>query len=111
MQLSVQEYAKENEVYIYVEGEIDAYTAPDLKEKLKPLAEEGQHIVVDLSQVNYIDSTGLGVFIGILKTMKKTDGELRLIQLLPRVRRLFSITGLDKVIAIEDSPSQKEEKR
>ena len=55
---------------LVIEGEIDAYTAPQLREKLLPLCKEHQKISIDLSGVNYMDSTGLGVLIGAYKLLK-----------------------------------------
>lgn len=82
-------------------GEIDAYTAPQLKETLVPLTKEnGQTVEVDLEDVNYMDSTGLGVFVSALKSTKENKSHLRLVNLQDRVLRLFEITGLDEVIDI-----------
>nr|WP_239588293.1 STAS domain-containing protein [Gracilibacillus alcaliphilus] len=85
-------------------GEIDAYTAPSLKETILPLTEQANKtVVVDLEQVNYMDSTGLGVFIGALKSANEHQSELRLTSLQDRVRRLFDITGLDSIITIDST--------
>ncbi len=85
-------------------GEIDAYTAPQLKEALLPLTKnEGTTVVVDFEGVNYMDSTGLGVFISALKSTKENNSDLRLVALQERVRRLFDITGLDSIIDIEST--------
>jgi anti-sigma B factor antagonist len=87
--------------YVYVKGEVDAYTAPQLKDHLVPLAEERYtHLVIDLAGVAYIDSTGLGVFIGVLKSTRKHGGSLKLVGLNNRVKRLFTITGLHEIIEI-----------
>lgn len=87
---------------VLLTGEIDAYTAPELKEALLPLTKrEGTLIIVDLEKVNYMDSTGLGVFIGALKSSKEYHSELKLIQLQERVHRLFKITSLDSIITID----------
>lgn len=83
-------------------GEIDAYTAPKLKEALLPLTQkDGVMVIVDLEKVDYLDSTGLGVFISALKSTKEYGSELKLLQLQDRVRRLFEITSLDSIITIE----------
>lgn len=88
---------------LLVSGEIDAYTAPKLKEGLLPLTKVSKKIVeVDLDQVSYMDSTGLGVFISALKSTKEYGSHLRLINLQDRVKRLFKITGLDEIIEISD---------
>lgn len=83
-------------------GEIDAYTAPKLKEALLPITQKaGVTVIVDLEKVDYLDSTGLGVFISALKSTKEYGSELKLLQLQDRVRRLFEITSLDSIITIE----------
>lgn len=85
-------------------GEIDAYTAPKLKEALLPLTQKaGVMVIVDLEKVNYMDSTGLGVFISALKSTKEYNSELKLVQLQDRVRRLFEITSLDSIITIDST--------
>lgn len=92
----------DNRLVIYLIGEIDTYTAPKLRETLIPLTEEqGKEIVIDLTEVNYIDSTGLGIFIGALKSSHNYHSHLKLQGLSNRVQRLFHITGLDEVIDIE----------
>src|SRR5699024_1809531 len=83
-------------------GEIDAYTAPELKEALLPLTKQaGQVVEVDLENVNYMDSTGLGVFISALKSTKENESQLKLINLQDRVLRLFRITGLDEIMDLK----------
>lgn len=86
---------------IAVAGEIDAYTAPKLREALLPLAEESNpNLTVNLKNVTYMDSTGLGVFVGLLKIVRRNDGQLYLVELSKRIERLFSITGLSDIIDI-----------
>lgn len=94
---------KENEKSIVnLSGEIDAYTAPQLKEALIPLTKQSDHIVeVDLENINYMDSTGLGVFISALKSTKEHGSSLKLVNIQGRVLRLFKITGLDEIIDID----------
>src|SRR5690625_958951 len=87
--------------HIQLEGEVDAFTAPKLKEAILPETKIENHLVkVDLSEVNYMDSTGLGVFISALKSTKENNSRLKLVHLQDRVARLFRITGLDEVIDI-----------
>lgn len=89
---------------LHVGGEIDVATAPLLRERLLRLvADRNHHLVVDLEAVDFIDSTGLGVLIGALKRVRTKDGDLRLVCSDQRVRKIFDITGLDKVFHIGDS--------
>ncbi|APH06563.1 anti-sigma factor antagonist [Bacillus weihaiensis] len=86
---------------VAVAGEIDAYTAPKLREALLPLADEPNAVItVNLQNVSYMDSTGLGVFVGLLKNVRKNEGQLILVELSDRLERLFSITGLSDIIDI-----------
>jgi len=86
---------------IDIEGEIDVYTAPQLKQQMLDLLDKGAtHIVVNLSEVEYLDSTALGVLIGGLKRLRERNGALDIICPNPRIRRIFEITGLDKIFDI-----------
>lgn len=100
--LSIDVATTDNQTVLTVKGEIDAYTAPLLKEKLLPsTAKEAEKIVVDLNDVTYMDSTGLGVFISALKSTKEHGSTLTLVNLQERVHRLFKITSLDSIISID----------
>ena len=95
---------------IQLEGEVDVYTAPQLKQQMIALLEGGaRQVVVDLTQVEYLDSTALGVLIGGLKRLREIDGNLALVCPSPRIRRVFEITGLDKIFdmfnAVEEAQS------
>lgn len=85
-----------------IEGEIDTFTAPILREELEAIQiKENRIIVLDLSKVTYIDSTGLGVFIAFYKKVMKENAKLKLVRLSSRLTRLFEITGLSKLMDIE----------
>ncbi|WP_423408780.1 anti-sigma factor antagonist [Heyndrickxia sp. MSNUG] len=101
MNISIDVKETESVLAVKVNGEIDAYTAPQLREKLFPLSEkEGVKMVVDLSEVNYMDSTGLGVFVGVFKNVRAHNGEFKIVGLSDRLQRLFEITGLADIIDI-----------
>ena len=92
---------------IEIEGEVDVYTAPQLKQQMIALLEAGNIVmIVDLSKVDYLDSTALGVLIGGLKRVRERDGNLPLICPSQRIRRVFEITGLDKIFDIYNSESE-----
>ncbi len=87
-----------------VQGEIDVYTAPKLREKLIELVAEGSYdIVVNLEGVDFLDSTGLGVLVGALKRVKANDGSLSLVCTQDKILKIFKITGLTKVFPIHGS--------
>ncbi len=84
-----------------IEGEVDVYTSPQLKQDIVQLAERGvKHIIIDLSKVEYLDSTGLGVLIGGLKRLREAGGNLALVGPGMRIQRIFEITGLNKIFDI-----------
>lgn len=94
---------------IELEGEVDVYTAPQLKQQVIGVLESGaKELIVDLTKVDYLDSTALGVLIGGLKRMREVDGNMMLICPSPRIRRVFEITGLDKIFDIYDTQADAE---
>ncbi|MFB3169952.1 anti-sigma factor antagonist [Neobacillus sp. 179-C4.2 HS] len=104
MKVNIEKHENDKEIYVSVSGEIDAYTAPKLREELLPLTEGKNNVItVNLKDVSYLDSTGLGVFVGMFKQLNKNDGELRLVELSDRLKRLFNITGLSHIMSISDN--------
>jgi anti-sigma B factor antagonist len=76
-------------------GEIDILTAPQLARRLLGLAEEGKTgVVVDLSSVTFMDSTGLGVLLNAVRALASRHGKLVLVCPNERVLRPFQVTGL-----------------
>ncbi|HNM96563.1 MAG TPA: anti-sigma factor antagonist [Marmoricola sp.] len=87
-----------------VGGEIDVYSAPVLRDKLSELVASGQHdLVVDLNEVSFMDSTGLGVLVGTLKKIRTHEGSMDIVCARPRLLKIFQITGLAKVFSIYDT--------
>jgi anti-sigma B factor antagonist len=87
---------------VVVEGEVDVATAPALRDELYRLIERGSStIVVDLAGMDFIDSTGLGVFVGALKRAREGGGAIELRGLQPSARKVFDITGLSSAFTID----------
>jgi anti-sigma B factor antagonist len=86
---------------VEVQGEIDVYTSPRVKETINELIEKGHyHLVINLEGVRYIDSTGLGVLIGALKKVREHSGRILLVCTNPQIKKIFNITGLVKIFEI-----------
>ena len=101
MEIKIDKRITDTDIYVQLAGEIDAYTAPKVKEELYPLTEDkAVHITIDLSGVGYMDSTGLGVFVGLFKNVRANEGDLQIVGLSERLERLFDITGLADIIHI-----------
>ena len=85
-------------------GEVDLYTAPEFKERLVQVIEDGKkQLVVDLSKATFIDSTTLGVLVGGVKRLRPSGGSLALVCTDQNISKIFEITGLDRVFPIHGS--------
>ena len=94
-------------VILDIEGEIDAFTAPKLKQEMVQQIEDGAtRIAVDLADVKYLDSTGLGVLISGLKRTRDKNGEMVLICPNVRITRIFDITGLSRIFEMFQTEEQ-----
>jgi anti-sigma B factor antagonist len=99
--LSINRADQGDRTVVSLGGEIDVYTAPFVRERLDEAVHEGRtNLIVDLTGVRFLDSTGLGVLVGRLKLTRSLGGSLRLVGRDERVLKVFSITGLDKVFEI-----------
>ena len=86
---------------VAVRGEIDLFTAPELKQKLTDAIEGGKsRIVVDLTETSFLDSTALGVLIGAVKRLRSRDGALVIVNVDQNIAKTFEITGLDQIFTI-----------
>ncbi|MHB1988742.1 MAG: STAS domain-containing protein [Acidimicrobiales bacterium] len=87
-----------------VRGEVDVSTAPELRERLVEVAQDGtKTVVVDLSEVTFLDSTALGVLVSGLKRFQAAGGDLKLVVNGRAVAKVLEITGLIEVFQIFDS--------
>ena len=102
MNIQVVFKEEENLVKGFVSGEIDAHTAPVLREKLAAVQQkENLQAELEMSEVSYMDSTGLGVIVAFFKNVNAQNGHVKLTGLSPRLKRLFDITGLGEIMDIE----------
>lgn len=96
-------YDEANKVWnIKLDGEVDIYTAGSLKDAfMKMLEENKENIKIDAEKLDYIDSTGLGVLIGVLKKLREEEKNIIILNIKPSINKLLNITGLDKIFVIE----------
>ena len=107
MDLKLGHYTKDGIEVIDVEGKIDIYTAPRLRELLIDLVStDNCQLIVNMDKVEFLDSTGLGVLVGGLKRVRAHDGSLDLVCTQERILKLFRITGLTKVFGIYETVNQ-----
>ncbi len=98
------EKLSDDQFVISLAGEVDLYTAPEFKQQLLEVIDQGgRDVIVDLSDTTFIDSTTLGVLVGGVKRLRPTGGSLALVCTDPNIIKIFEITGLDRVFPIHAS--------
>lgn len=108
--LHLDDHTEDGLTVVDVEGEIDVYTAPKLRELIIELVNKGNfHLVVNMERVEFLDSTGLGVLVGGLKRVRAHEGSLQLVCTQERILKIFRITGLTKVFPIHNSVEEAKE--
>jgi anti-sigma B factor antagonist len=85
---------------VVVEGELDVGTAPGLADQLGPLADEGGHLILDMSGVRFCDCAGLSLFLRLKRHADAAGGALHLAALTAPVRRLVTLAKLDDVLPV-----------
>ena len=100
MSLSITTEAKGETTIVQVGGDLDVYTAPRLKDTLEQAMAGSSRLVLDLSGVQFIDSTALGVLVGALQLSQSNGGDFRLVVGDPFLLKIFRITGFDGMFPI-----------
>lgn len=104
MQLRIRIEEEGTRRVVHLSGECDMATAPQLREALLPLrGPEVGEVLVEASELEFMDSTGLGVLIGCLKRLRESGGSLKIVGAGGPVRRVLQITGIDQIIPLHDS--------
>lgn len=95
--------AKSNgEIVVRVRGEVDLYTAPQLRERLDEAVNgPSPNVIVDLEQLDFIDSTGLGVLVGALKQARAAGGDVTLRNPTRSTHKILEIAGLTELFAVQ----------
>ncbi|MFV8829397.1 anti-sigma F factor antagonist [Alkalihalobacterium sp. APHAB7] len=90
---------------VRLEGELDHHTAEQLRTQVERqfVDQDLKHIVLNLEQLSFMDSSGLGVILGRYKQVKNNDGEMVVCAISPAVKRLFEMSGLFKIVRLEES--------
>ena len=86
---------------LQMDGEIDINTSPEVRKAFEAMIKQQQKkILLNFSQVSYIDSSGLATLVEMLQRLKRYEGILRLSNLSDKVKALFEITKLDRLFSI-----------
>ncbi|PRX99614.1 STAS domain-containing protein [Allonocardiopsis opalescens] len=103
VELKVSSQYRADHALVTVNGEIDLYTAPQLNRELADAISGSPHLVVDLAQVDFCDSTGMNVLLAAMKRSRERGGSFVLLAPRPAVRKILQVTGLDGVFSVYDS--------
>lgn len=94
----------EKTAVISIFEEIEVYNAQKLKEYLSEKIDKGYiNLVINMEAIEYVDSSGLGVFVSILKKIKILNGRLIIASLRNSINQIFLLTSLDKVFEIAEN--------
>jgi anti-sigma B factor antagonist len=101
MDFDVETSEQDGYSVLTLRGEIDVYTAPHLRQAIVDLVDGGaRDLVIDMTMVEFLDSTGLGVLVEGLKRVKRHDGSLSIVATQDKILKIFDITGLNKAFPI-----------
>ncbi len=83
-------------------GELDAYTVGQFRDALAELA-SASRLLIDLSSVPFMDSSGLGALIGGIRRARESDGDVAVACSRPTLTRLLHTTGFDRIVSVEET--------
>jgi anti-sigma B factor antagonist len=83
-------------------GELDAYTVPQFRDALASVG-PGTRLLIDLSEVPFMDSAGLGALIGGIRRVREADGDVAVACGRPTLMRLLHTTGFDRIVPVTDT--------
>jgi len=94
-------------VILTLDGEVDLYNAPSLKEEIKKCIDERKYnVVIDFEKVTYIDSSGIGALISSMSNLKKYQGALKITNITGSVKKVFELTKLTSFFEIYNSVNE-----
>lgn len=96
--------AMRNAVTVVIAGELDHFAAPQIRRRLDDILCDPAvtHLVLDLENLTFMDSSGIGVLLGRLRELQARGGTLSVKNMQPPVEKLFRLSGLQQVISIEE---------
>lgn len=99
MDLSASVERQSDAIIVHVRGELDIVSAPVLRQVFIEVLSEtpAAHLIVDLSDVSFIDSTGIGVIVGAYKRVRTKGGRFNAVVTTTEVRRALTMTGLMRI--------------
>lgn len=107
MHLQVSTDRSGDATVVHAVGELDLHTAPMLQTELEQAIAAGANLLVaDLSQVDFMDSTGLSVIVATVAALRELQGELRVVSATDRISKVFTLTGVDQQVGMFSSVAE-----
>ena len=104
MSVTIRRYEKPPWTVLSIGGDLDVVGAPDLRQAVVAAVAEGSRLLaLDLSELDFVDSFGIGAVVGALKRLRQRGGDLALVCPSSRIRRVFEICDLDRILTLHDS--------
>ncbi|WLR43804.1 anti-sigma F factor antagonist [Bacillus carboniphilus] len=105
MSLSIELEVKKRVLCIRLSGELDHHSSEELRKQVSNamVSTKVEHILLNLKELTFMDSSGLGVILGRYKEIKETGGEMVVCSITPPIERLFNLSGLFKIVNLESS--------
>ena len=105
--MDISSRVKGEVVILDISGEIDLYNAPEIKDIVNKLIDQKRYnVIINLKEVTYIDSSGIGALISSLSNLKKYQGGLKIINVFASVKKVFELTKLTSFFEIYDSEDE-----
>lgn len=105
--MGLQSYfsVKENVLIVRISGELDHHTAESLRTEWKDMLYRHpvKHVILNLEEITFMDSSGLGVILGRYKEVLQLGGEMIVCSVSPQINRLFEMAGLFKIIRVAEN--------
>ncbi|MDP2843027.1 MAG: STAS domain-containing protein [Acetobacterium sp.] len=91
---------------VSIKGEIDIYSIENFRASIeKEIQTQATQIILDCSELSYMDSTGMSVLIELRNKTKEMGQKIIMMNPRPNIKKLLSLTGVDKIIEIVDNPA------
>ena len=105
MGLTVGVYFKKDILILRLKGELDEISVSDLRMKISNYIDSYKinHLVINLKELNFLDSSGIGFIIGRYHQLKFKDGDITLCQINPKIEKIIYVSGLAKICKIRDT--------
>jgi anti-sigma B factor antagonist len=101
VEFTVDHRVENGDVVLEVRGDIDVATAPQLWREIEPQLDTTRHVVVDLSKVSFIDSTGVGTIIRAVNALRDRGQRLKVRSPTPMTKTVFETVGLTRLVDVE----------